>query len=202
MSQYEIRESEVIRCDRCDYVVESHAAPQDGKRSPAGSFSFGECLMIPGAGGCCGTKLDTSALHSMPEGINESRSGSEDCVGVGRLALFGVSLSLNAVCAARPCAVDDVQHLCHARRFLASRNPQPIGESQPDRFYSMVELRSCRRYGHSGIAEHHFTWRTGGCGAPRRHRCSLDRARASKATCRIGRTVVAIPLMGQSPTTR
>jgi hypothetical protein len=33
-----------------------------------------------------------------------------------------------------------------ARCFLASRNPQPIGESQPDRFYSMVELCSCRRF--------------------------------------------------------
>jgi len=186
MRQHEIRESKVIRCDRCDHVVESRAAPQDGKRSPAGSFTFGECLIIPGAGECCGTKLDTSALHSMREGTNESRSGSEDCVGGGRIALFGVSLSLDGVCAARPCVVDDVQHLCDARGFLASRNTQPIGESQPDRFYSMVELRSCRRYGHSGIAEHDFTRRTGGCGHPRRHRRSLDRARASKAACRTG----------------
>src|SRR5947207_11965323 len=100
------------------------------------------------------------------------------------LLFLAVSLSLDDVCAARPCLVDDVQHLCHARRFLASRNPQPIGESQPDRFYSMVELRSCRRHGHAGIAEYGFTWRTRWRGDPRRYRHSLDRARASKAACR------------------
>src|SRR5438874_6938234 len=134
--------------------------------------------------GSCGTKLNATALRCMREGVNESASGSEACVGVGRIALFGVSLSVDDVCAAGPCVVDDVQHLCHARRFLASRNPQPIGESQPDRFYSMVELRSCRRYGHAGIAEYDFTWRTGRCRDPRRHRCSLARARACKAASR------------------
>ena len=67
------------------------------------------------------------------------------------------SLSLDHVSAARPWDVDDVQHLCHAQRFLASRNPQPIRESQPHRFYCMVEFGSCRRYGHSGNAEHGFT---------------------------------------------
>lgn len=67
MSQHEIRESYVIRWDRCDYVVESRVAPLDAKRSPAGSFSFGKCLIVPGAGGCCPTRLNTSALHSMLE---------------------------------------------------------------------------------------------------------------------------------------
>src|SRR5947209_19583241 len=99
-------------------------------------------------------------------GINESRSGSEDRVGVSRIALFGVSLSLDDVCAARPCVVNDVQHLCHAWRVLASRDPQSTGESQPDRLYSMVELRSCRRYGHAGIAEYGFQHGTGGCRNP------------------------------------
>src|SRR5436190_1528316 len=74
-------------------------------------------------GSARGTKLDRAVLHAMWEGINESRSGSEDCARVGGIAFFGVSLSL--VCATKPCVVDDVQHLCHARRFLllAIRNP-------------------------------------------------------------------------------
>src|ERR1700734_4119898 len=69
---------------------------------------------------------ESSVILVVREGVNESRGGSEDCVGVGRIALFGVSLSVDPVCAARPCDVDDVQPLCHARRFYASRNPQPI----------------------------------------------------------------------------
>jgi hypothetical protein len=141
---------------------------------------------------CCGTRLDLIALHGMREGINESRSGFEDCIGVGRIALFGASLSLDDVCATRPCVVDDVQHLCYARRFLASRNPQPIGESQLDLFYSMVELRSCRGYGHAGLAKYDFPWRTGGCGDPRCHRCGLACACSRKAACRTRpHTVVA-----------
>jgi hypothetical protein len=44
--------------------------------------------------GCCGTKLDPTALHSMREDINESRSGSEDCVGVGRIAFLGLAYPL------------------------------------------------------------------------------------------------------------
>jgi len=72
--------------------------------------------------------------------------------------------------------------------FLLLAIGNPFSESQPDRFYSMVELRSCRHYGYSGIAEHDFTWRTGGCGDPRRHRRSLDRARSNKTECRTRRT--------------
>ena len=68
---------------------------------------------------------------------------------------------------------------------VASRDPQPIGQSQPDRLYRLVELRTCRRYGYPGDAEHDFTLRTGRCGGPRRR--NLDRARtggtASRPAC-------------------
>src|SRR5271165_1594979 len=84
----------------------------------------------------------TNPRQRRQEGINESSTRSEDCVGLGRIALFGVSLSHDDFCAARPLHVDDVQPVCHPRRFLASGNPQPTSESQPDRFYSLVELRS------------------------------------------------------------
>ena len=40
-------------------------------------------------------------MHSVRGCINESRSGSEDCVGVGGIILFGASLSFDHVCAAR-----------------------------------------------------------------------------------------------------
>src|ERR1017187_10875726 len=97
--------------------------------------SHSECLIIRVRnGGCCGT--------GMREGINETRSGFEDCAGAGRIALFGVSLSLDHVCAARPWDVDDVQHLCHARGFPASRNPQPTRESQPRSEEHTSELQS------------------------------------------------------------
>ena len=68
--------------------------------------------------------------------------------------------------------------------FLLLGDTQSRGEPQPDRFYSMVELRSCRRYGYSGHAEHDFAWRTGGCRGSNRHRHSPDRARARKAARR------------------
>jgi len=66
--------------------------------------------------------------------------------------------------------------------LLAIRNP--LANRSLTAFTALVELRSCRRYGHSGDAEHGAKWRNGGCGGPYRHRLSLDRARASKAACR------------------
>jgi hypothetical protein len=55
-----------------------------------------------------------------------NREGSEDCVGVGGIALFGVSSSLDHVCAARPFVVDDVQHLCEC--FLVFRRRVVVGD--------------------------------------------------------------------------
>jgi hypothetical protein len=120
--------------------------------------------------------------------MNEARSGAEDCVGVGGIALFGVSLSLMMFVRQDLALSMMFSIYVTLGVFLLLAIRKPIGESQPDRFYGMVELRSCRGYGHAGIAEDDFTWRTGGCGDPRRHRRSLNRARASKAACRTSLT--------------
>ena len=117
------------------------------------------------------------------EGKHESRTGSKNRVGAGRIALFGISVSPGDVYATRSCDVHDVQPLRHAWGFLASGNPQPIGESQPDRLHRMVQLRSRRDHGHSGIAQHDCTWRTDRRGCSRGYRRSLDRAGTSEAAC-------------------
>ena len=119
-------------------------------------------------------------MSGIRKGIHESRTGLEDCVGGGGFALFGFNLSVGDLYVTRTCVVHDVQSLCHARGFLASGNPQPIGESQPDRLHGMVQLRSRRGYGHTGIARHDFTWRTDRCGDARSHRGNLDRVRTSE----------------------
>src|SRR5580704_2251060 len=147
-------------------VLIKHAGPERGH--------------IQGQGTMC---QDDSARETVWEGRNETRSCSEDCVGVGGISLFGISLSRDYVRSARSFGVHDVQHLCHARHFLAHCNPQPIGKSQSDCLYRMVKLGSCRRYGHSGSAKHGFTWRIGRCWGAHRYRSNLDRARASTAAC-------------------
>ena len=116
-------------------------------------------------------------------GIDESRTGFEDGVGAGGSCLPGVGLSLGDIYATRACVVHDAQPLRHARRFLASGNPQPLGESQPNRLHSVVQLRSRRCYGHTGVAQHDLTRRTGRCGCSRGDRRSLDGARANKSDC-------------------
>jgi hypothetical protein len=77
----------------------------------------------------------------MREGIHESRTGFEDRVGAGGTALFGSGLPFGYIYATRACIVYDAKPLRHARSFLASGNPKPVGESQPDRLHSMVQLR-------------------------------------------------------------
>lgn len=128
-----------------------------------------------------GSKSDTSRVALYPGGLHESRTGFEDRVSAGGTALLGFSFSLGDVYATRACVIYDAQPLRHARRLLASSNTQPVGESQPDRLHGLVQLGSRRRYGHSGIAQHDFTWRTDRCGNSGGHRRSLDRARAGEA---------------------
>ena len=41
--------------------------------------------------------------------------------------------------------------------FLLLADTQPTGEPQLDCFYRMVELRSCRRYGHASHEEYSVT---------------------------------------------
>ncbi len=84
---------------------------ENARRSPTDSFYSEERL--------------TSALSSRRESINESRIGVEDCVGVGGIDLFGVSLSSDRFCASRPGDFDDVQHYITLGIFLllAIRNP-------------------------------------------------------------------------------
>ena len=59
-------------------------------------------------------------MHGIREGIHESRTGFEDRVGAGGIALFRFSLPLGDVYATRACVVYDAQPLRHARRLLAS----------------------------------------------------------------------------------
>ena len=40
-------------------------------------------------------------------GHNDSRTSSKDRVGIGGIAVFGFSLSVDGVCEARSCVVDD-----------------------------------------------------------------------------------------------
>ena len=83
-------------------------------------------------------------------------------VGGGRVDLLIRGLPANDVSvvewvavAAEPAGIraDDPRCVCHARCFPAARIAQPVGESQPDRLPRMVEPRSCRDYGSTGIPE-------------------------------------------------
>jgi hypothetical protein len=163
---------------------------------------------IQGQGVMC---QDDPAREAVWEGRNETRSCSEDWVCVGGIDLFSVSLSGDHVRSASSFFVHDVQHLCHARHILAHCNPQPVGKSQSDRLYSMVKLRSCRRYGHASTAKHGFSWRIGWCGAADRYRSNLDCARACTAACCTRARIVAMdgwrmreedPQVGRPPTRR
>jgi hypothetical protein len=49
-----------------------------------------------------------------------ARAGAEGCVGVGGIAFFGFSVSLDDVSIVRACVGDDAQPVCHVRDFLAA----------------------------------------------------------------------------------
>jgi hypothetical protein len=84
-------------------------------------------------------------LHGIRDDIHESRTGSEDRVGIGGIALFGFNLSLGGVYATRACVVYDVQPLCHARRFLACGNPQPLANR------SLIAFTAWSSFAHAAV---------------------------------------------------
>src|SRR5207248_7909369 len=95
--------------------------------------------------------------------------------------------------------------------FLLSSRPQPVGQSQPDRLHSLVELCSWRGDGGLGIPDCERMQRSADrSGCARCHRCSPDRAgsgeglsRAAIASRCVGRTLEkqALSRTGSAPPT-
>ena len=95
MNQHEIRARCAIRFDPCDYFLEPPAVHEKSKRSPTDSFYSEGCLTIPCAEWW--VLQGTSASHNIRGLRDESRTGSEDRVGVGRIDLFGNGLSFDSL---------------------------------------------------------------------------------------------------------
>ena len=105
-------------------------------------------------------------------------------VDLGGITLYRDGLSLGAVCEARASIGDDDEPLRDARYFLDNGSAGPIGESQPDCFHGMVELRPRCRDVVPSFSKSDRTRGTDRVGCARRHRCSVDLAGSGKAVTR------------------